>query len=404
MKKVLAAATLGIAALAVGVSSLAQGNKTFTVAWSGAITGPTSDAGSKYGLGIGDYCKWFSDKTPIPGWTVKCEVRDDNYDNSKTQRNLEDFAQNLKISGFLGYSTGGTLQVRGLLRELQMPAITGTYHVGLLDGADGDYVFLPISSYSEQLVSLVEYVAKQNKGAKIAFVVNPSPFGRLPAIDAKKAADMLGVEVVATDEVGGNNLDNTALLKRYEGLGVTHIIHQNTYGPVANILKDAKRLGLSKKFEQLGAHYAGGDDLIALAGDAAEGFTWTTGFWLYDEADKDGMRIIREMATQNKRGVSDASSIHYTAGTGAVAIMLEAARRAAAAKQEINNQSIYAQLLAMNGKNTYKSPFSLSTVSYSKDDHTGSQQLRLFEANKGTWRVLSAGVVSPTFKKIRPGR
>jgi branched-chain amino acid transport system substrate-binding protein len=395
----------GLAALmALAVSSAAVAQKTFTIGWSGAITGPTSDAGAKYALGIADYCKYANDAKLIPGWTVKCEVRDDNYDNAKTQRTLEDFAQNAKISAFLGYSTGGSLQVRGLLRELQMPSITASYHIGLLEGADGDYVFLPISSYSEQLVSLVEYLAKTNKAAKIALVVNPSPFGRLPAQDAKKAADMLGIQVVATDEVGGNNLDNTALLKRYESLGVTHVLHQNTYGPVSNILKDAKRLNLDKKFTQMGAHYAGGDDLIDLAGDAAEGFIWTTGFWLYDEADKEGMKLVRQMAAANKRGEKDASSIHYTAGAAATAIFLEAAKRAATAGQEVTNKSIYDALLGMNGSKAYRNPFTLTPVTYSKTDHTGSQSLRLLQVSKKKWRVLSAGVVSKLFQQIQPGR
>jgi branched-chain amino acid transport system substrate-binding protein len=404
MKKQLVIAAFGALMTAGFVSQVGAQSKVINLGWSGAITGPTSDAGSKYGLGVGDYCKWANEKQPIAGYTLKCETRDDNYDNSKTQRNLEDFAQNLKVSGFLGYSTGGTLQIRSLLRELQMPAVTGTYHAGLLEGPDGDYVFLPISSYSEQLVSLVEYVKNLNPSAKIAFVANPSPFGRLPVEDGKKAAIKLGLDVVATDEVGAGNLDNTALLKRYESLGVTHIIHQNTYGPVSNIVKDAKRLGLDKKITQLGAHYAGGDDLINLAGPAAENFLWTTGFWLYDEANQPGMQIIREMAKLAGRPETDASSIHYTAGTGGVAIMVEAARRAVTAKQDVTNKTIYEQLLKMNKANAYASPFSISKVDYTADDHTGSRNLRLFQAKKGKWVVVTPSVVSKLFKQIHPGR
>ncbi len=396
--------SLLVGAVAIfGLISSAGAQKTLNLGWSGAITGPTSDAGSKYALGVADYCKYTADKNLIPGYTIKCETRDDNYDNSKTQRNLEDWAQGDKIDGYLGYSTGGSLQIRGLLRELQIPAVMGTYHVGLLDGADGDYVFLPISSYSEQLVSLVEYVANENKNAKIAFVVNPSPFGRLPAFDAKRAAEKLGLEVVATDEVGANNLDNTALLKRYESLGVTHILHQNTYGPVSNILKDAKRLGLDKKIEQLGAHYAGGDDLINLAGAASENFLWTTGYYLYDESSQNGMQIIRNMAILGKRSEAEASSVHYTAGAAAASIMVEAARRAAL-KGDVNKTTIYQQLLGMNKAAAYACPFTLAKVTYDKDDHTGSQNLRIFKAKKGKWVVLNSGVVSKTFKAIHPGR
>ncbi len=405
-KTVIVGGLLALCGLAASViSSVSAQGRVLNLAWSGAITGPTSDAGSKYALGIADYCKWANDQKLVPNTTIRCETRDDNYDNAKTQRNLEDFAQSLKISGFLGYSTGGSLQVRGLLRELQMPAITASYHIGLIDGADGEYMWLPISSYSEQLVSLVEYVSTTNRAAKIALVVNPSPFGRLPAEDARKAAAKLGLQVVASDELAGNVLDTTAILKRYEGLGVTHIIHQNTYDPVSVMVKDAKRLGLDKKFTQMGAHYTGGDDLFLKAGDAAEGFIWTTGFWLYDEADKPGMQLVRTLAKVGGRAETIAQSVHYSGGAAATAIFIEAARRAVAANQDLTGPSLQAQLLAMNGAKAYDGAgFTLSKVTYSRTDKTGSEGLRLLRATKGKWDALTPIRTSKLFQDIRAGK
>ena len=115
------------------------------------------------------------------------------------------------------------------------------------------------------------------------------------------------------------------------------------------------------------------------------------------------MQIIRSMATLGKRSEAEASSVHYTAGAAAASIMVEAARRAAA-KGDVNKTSIYQQLLGMNKAGSYACPFTLSKVTYDKDDHTGSQSLRIFKAKKGKWLVLNAGVISKTFKAIHPGR
>jgi hypothetical protein len=60
--------------------------------------------------------------------------------------------------------------------------------------------------------------------------------------------------------------------------------------------------------------------------------------------------------------------------------------------------------LVENGANAYASPFSISKVDYSADDHTGSRNLRLFQAKKGKWVVVTPSVVSRLFKEIHPGR
>ena len=88
----------------------------------------------------------------------------------------------------------------------------------------------------------------------------------------------------------GKDLDNTAMLKRLMSKGVQYVISHTVQSPVATMLKDASRLGLAAKtygeegkLTFLGAHYTGGNDLIALAGAACEGFVWTTSFNLTSE-------------------------------------------------------------------------------------------------------------------------
>ena len=398
MKNVLT--LLALTTLALAGSASAQ--KTVTVGWSGAITGPTSDAGSNYGYGAEDYCKYANSANLVPGYKLNCVARDDQYVNANTQRNFEDYVGNMGAPLFLGYSTGATLQLKPTIQETKTPSIMGTFHIGNVDSPNGDYVYLPISSYSEQVVALLEFIAKKDRKAKIALVVNPSPFGRAPVDDARKAAARLGLTIVDVQEVGAGNIDNTALLKRFEAAGIQYVVNQNTAGPVSNILKDAQRLGLLGKMQFMGAHYTGGEDLTRLAGSAAQGFIWATSYYLSDEATQPGMMLVKKIGAQFSRSTAIVQSVHYTSGMTASAIAIEAIRRAAL-KGAVTNITVNDALLTFNGSRAYDPGFTVSPVIFTKTDHVGAEGLRYLQADSsGNFKAISSPFKSNLFRLVHP--
>ncbi|MEJ5336715.1 MAG: ABC transporter substrate-binding protein [Thermus sp.] len=392
----------------LAAAGLALGQQQVTLFWSGAITGPTSDAGAPYGAAVEDYCRYANERKLIPGVVLNCVVRDDQYNNANTQRFFEEAVDRFKIPLFLSYATGANLQLKPLIQELKIPTIPASMHVELVDPPNNDYFFIPTSTYSEQVVALLEYIAKQKKGAKVALVVNPSPFGRAPVADARKAAQQLGLQIVDVQEVGGGNLDNTALLKRLEAQGVEYIVHQNVAGPVANILKDAKRLGLDKKIKQLGAHYTGGPDLINLAGDAAEGFLWATSFYMYEE-DAAGIQLQKELGKKYGRPEAIVRSTNYTNGMLAAAIAVEAMRRAQERFKRITYETVYQAIIGMNGPNAFKPGFAVSTkqgieIDFTRSEHTGAEGLRILEAKGGRFVPVTEPFTSALFRKVHYGK
>ncbi|RTG97583.1 ABC transporter substrate-binding protein [Thermus scotoductus] len=392
----------------LAAAGLALGQQQVTILWSGAITGPTSDAGAPYGAAVEDYCKYANEKKLIPGVVLNCLVRDDQYNNANTQRFFEEALDRFKIPVFLSYATGANLQLKSLIQEVKVPTIPASMHVELIDPPNNDYFFIPTTTYSEQVVALLEYIAKQKKGAKVALVVHPSPFGRAPIADARKAAAQLGLQIVDVQEVGAGNLDNTALLKRFERAGVEYLVHQNVAGPVANILKDAKRLGLDKKFKQLGAHYTGGPDLISLAGDAAEGFLWATSFYMFHE-DAPGIRLQKELGQKYGRPQAIVGSVNYTNGMLATAIAVEAMRRAQERFKRITGETVYQALVGMNGPNAFKPGFAVSTkqgieIDFTKSERTGAEGLRILEAKGGRFVPITEPFTSALFRKVHYGK
>lgn len=380
--------------------------ETYMIGSSLAITGPTSDAGNPYAKGIEDYCKFTNDMKILGRDRVKCVVRDDAYQTATTKRNFEDFMdQDMVI--YLNYSTGSTLGLKKDFEEEEIPVLPASFHAGNL--VDSNYIFLPTASYSEQAIGLVEYVVRNHRGGtpKIALFLHPSAFGRGPLADVKKAikaglkADL--VEVVEH----GKDLDNTATIKRLLRKQVQYVVGQTIQSPVATLLKDAKRLdkiassfGQKGKITFMGAHYTGGNDLIALAGSASEGFFWTTAYTLTSEsgAGKDAQLAL---ARKYNRDAKTANSHNYSNGIMVTQIAIEAIRRVRAKGMKVTKKSVYDELHQMNGFNAYYPLTTVGPVSFSKSDHAGVDTLQLYVVKNGVFKTVGKPFVSEFAAKIK---
>jgi branched-chain amino acid transport system substrate-binding protein len=377
--------------LAIALPAQAE---TIKIASSLAITGPTSDVGNPYSKGIEDYVKFVND--------VKM-LGDDGYKTEVTKRNFEEFLDE-GIVLYLNYSTGSTLALGKDFDEEKIPVIPASFHAGNLAAK---YVFLPIVSYSSQAIALSEYIANNHKGkgkAKVAMFIHPSAFGRGPVEDTKKAvAAGLNIEIVEVVE-HGKDLDNTAMLQRFMNKGVQYVLCHTVQPPVATMLKSAQSLGVEAKtygekgkLTFLGLHYAGGPDLIALAGSAAEGYYWTTSYKLTSEP---GPGTDAQLALAKRYGRDDktANSQNYTNGIQVTQIAVEAIIRAKAKGKKITRASLYEELLAMHGYNAYYPLTTVGPVTYSKDDRQGVDQLQLYRVEGGIFKTVGLPFTSKYIK------
>ena len=384
-----------LAAGALATTALAQ---EVVIGWSGAITGPTSDAGQFVAQGVEDYCAWANENEVVPGYEIRCIVRDDQYDNDNTLRNFEAYLDE-DMDAFLSYATGGTLQLKLNAVEEEIPVISSSLHIGVIDPPDDEYNFLPTTSYSEQVVALLDWIADNHEGdepARVAMLVHPSPFGRAPVEDAREAAEMLGVEIVEVQE-HGDGTDYTAMLQRWSNEGVGYVIGQTVQSPIAAMLNSAQALGLKDEMTFLGAHYTGGNTLVSLAGDAADGFLWATSIPLPEQIPMQG-----ELASTYGRSGQTAADDNYASGALQTSIFVEAARRVVEAGGEPDPATIYEELLAMNEEaaGAYESPFGLGPVTYSESDRVGVDALHLLQVEDGAFVELTEPFSSETFQQV----
>jgi branched-chain amino acid transport system substrate-binding protein len=393
--------------LVLGFSVQVLAGETYKMGLSLAITGPTSDAGDPYSKGVEDYVKYVNDEKLLGDDKLVCFIRDDGYKTEVTKRNFEDFLDE-EIVFYLNYSTGSTLALKPDFEEEKIPVIPASFHAGNL--IDSNYIFLPIASYSSQAVGLAEYVVANHQGsgkAKVAMFIHPSAFGRASYDDVKKAIDVgLNIELVEIVE-HGKDLDNTAMLKRLKSKGVQYVISHTVQPPVATMLKGAQSLGMiattygeAGKITFLGAHYAGGPGLIALAGSAAENYYWTTSYKLMSAK---GAGTDAQLALAKRYGRDDklANDSNYTNGIMVAQVAVETMRRAKAKGKKVTRESLYEEMLAMNGYNAYYPLTTVGPVTYSKDDREGVDTLQLYVSKGGVFYALGAPFASEYVKKIK---
>jgi branched-chain amino acid transport system substrate-binding protein len=393
--------------LVLGFSVQALAGETYKMGMSLAITGPTADIGNPYSKGAEDYVKYVNDEKLLGDDKLVFLLRDDAYKTETTKRNFEDFLDE-EIVLYQNYSTGSTLAMKQDFEEEKIPTITASFHAGNL--VDSNYIFLPIASYSSQAVGLAEYIVANHKGsgkAKVAMFLHPSAFGRGPLGDVKKAIGIgLAIELVEVVE-HGKDLDNTAMLKRFQSKGVQYVISQTTQPSVATMLKGAQSLGMAAstygeagKITFLGCHYAGGPDLIGLAGSAAENFYWTTSYKLMT-AKGPGTDAQLALAKRYGRDAKLANSQNYTNGIMVIQVAVEAMRRVKSKGKKITRASLYEELLAMNGYNSFYPLTTVGPVNFSKDDREGVDTLQLYVAKGGVFQELGAPFVSEYVQKLK---
>ncbi len=397
-------ALLAFVLLALPAQALA--GEVYKIGLSLAITGPTSDAGNPYAKGVEDYFNFVNDTKMLGDDVIECTIRDDQYKNDVTKRNFEDFLDQ-GIVFYLNYSTGSTLALKRDFEEEKMPVIPASFHAGNLD--DSKYIFLPIASYSAQTIGLAEYVVKNHKDGtpKVAMFIHPSAFGRGPVEDVEKAvAAGLAMEIVEVVE-HGQNLDNTAMLKRLISKDVQYIISHTVQSPVATMLNDASSLGLvatsfgeEGKFTFLGAHYTGGNDLVALAGESAENFYWTTSYIVTSEPGP-GATMQLELAKRYNRDEKAANSHNYANGMMVAQVATELIRRAKEKGKEITKESLYEELLAMNGDAAFSPGTTVGPVTYSSTDQAGVDSLQLYVVKDGSFKSVGEPFVPEYTGKIK---
>jgi branched-chain amino acid transport system substrate-binding protein len=149
-------------------------------------------------------------------------------------------------------------------------------------------------------------------------------------------------------------------------------------------------------------------DLIALAGEAAEGFLWASPYFTAQD-DTPGIRLQKDLVARFGRPASYVENHNYTAGMLAAAIAIEAMKRAQERFKRITNETVYQAIVGMNGPNAFKPGLAVSTkqgieVDFTRSERTGAEGLRILEVKGGRFVPITDPFTSALFRKVHYGK
>ena len=353
------------------------------------LTGATADVGTDYGDGVRGFADWINSRGGIEGRPIDLIYQDYGYQVDRAEQLYTQFVGEGAVI-FMGWGTGDTEALRLRIAEDEIPFSSASLSHRLGDPAEAPYNFLLATTYSDQFRIALDWIAgNHGEGTPIvALMHNASPFGLSPARQGGVAfAEARGIDLTLYEMPRGA-VDFTAEFSRIRQSGAQYVVFQNTSGPAAVALTNARSLGLNVTFFCL--NWCSNAQVIDLAGDAAEGLMGTMPYAPLS-VDVPGTRVIREYL-ESKGESPEGKTNAYTQGWWTFAAFAEGMRRVLAAGEELTGANIKAALETFVD---YDLGGVTAPVTFTPTDHRGSKGLRIFRVEEGTWTPFTDFVQAP---------
>ena len=190
-----------------------------------------------------------------------------------------------------------------------------------LSGA-GPYFFRNWPSDEAEATAMAEFAVKRRDLRRFAILYSTSAYGvGLKDVFAQKIPE-LGATVVAQEAFREGDVDFRAQLTKIKGQRPDAVYITGYWKEFANILKQARELGLSSQFLSCGTFHE--PKLLQIAGNAAEGVVFVQP--MYDPAS--AAPAVSEFVSAFKSRFGIEPGLYAAHGYDATRILIEAARSA----------------------------------------------------------------------------
>ena len=290
-------------------------------------TGITSDVGVPYAEGVREYIQYVNKHGGVHGNHI--EFIDFNY--AYTVPEAISAYQEMVSKGviaIIGWGTDDTEALAPAVAKDKIPYISASYSEQLVSNKT-PYNFIGATTYSDQARLTLQWIKDtwkdKRRAPKVALLYNNTGFGLSPVRDAELFAKKIGVEIVAREIIGLQDLDATSQLLNIQKKGADYAINQHTLTATATILKDAKKLGLKTRF--IGLVWSFSEKLIPMAGNAAEGFMAPMPVAFWTETNLKGVQLMHKVHKKIS-GHNDPQPVQYTQGFINAYLLVEALKKA----------------------------------------------------------------------------
>ena len=353
------------------------------------LTGPTADVGTDYADGMRGFVDWINMRGGIEGRPIELVYQDYAYQVSRAEQLYTQFVAE-GVVAFMGWGTGDTEALRLRITEDEIPFSSASLSHVLGDPAEAPYNFLVATSYSDQFRIALDWIAgNHGEGTPVvALMHNASPFGLSPARQGGiDFAEARGIDLTLYEMPRGA-VDYTAEFSRIRQSGAGYVVFQNTSGPAAVAVQNARSLGLDATMICL--NWCSNAQLVRIAGDAAEGVMGTMPYAPLS-VDVPGTRIIHEYLEAKGRSAEGRTNA-YTQAWWTFAVFAEAMRQVLVAGDELTGANIRAALETFTDFDMQGVTVPLT---FTPTDHLGSKGLRIFRVEGGEWVPMTEFIRAP---------
>ena len=357
-----------------------------------ALTGPTSDVGVDYSLGIRDAVRWINDRGGIRGRKIELIFNDYSYDIAKARTFYEKYITEYGLELIQGWGTGDTQALMPLVNKDSVVYMSASYSAALTDAFYTPYNFFIGTDYSTSLRLAIKYIKESyspppapptpsdasapptpSQSPKMVFIYPDHPYGRAPIPAGKRMAAELGIKYGQDQLVALGAKTAVKELMKVKEYNPDWVWLGGTLSSCAVIIRDAGKIGLDTKF--IVNTWGFDERLPERAGPYANGRVYGVmpcAMW----GDKvPGMRDI--MAAHGKYRSAQKHTIHYVKGWVSMMVMSEAIKRAG---DDVTGPGIRDALEKLRNFNIGNLS---APITYTDRDHRPNSKLKIYKIEAG---------------------
>jgi branched-chain amino acid transport system substrate-binding protein len=239
-----------------------------------SITGPNSFLGEPERNSMQLLAEQINAKGGINGRPLELVIYDDEGDETKARLNAEKLIDKDKVLAIVGPSlTGTTMAIIPTVEKAQVPLISCAAGVKITTPVK-KWVFKTPQTDVMAVAKIYEFMKRQGIGT-IAILTVSNAFGDSGREQLIQQAASSGLQIVADEKYGANDVDMTSQLTKIRGLSPDAIVCWGTNPGPAVIARNMQQLGIKIPLYQ--SHGIASKKFIELAGPAANGIILPTG-------------------------------------------------------------------------------------------------------------------------------
>lgn len=337
------------------------------------MTGPVTNMTIPLVQATRNYIRHINEQGGVNGRKIKLIIEDDHYTIPGAIAGFKKLVFRDGILSILyGGGTGQTMALASQIKKERVPVITVSLAESLVNPVRR-YIFIPAASYDDEVKVIFDYIVKtlKAKNPRIAFTYPDTEHGKTGLRAAKKRAKFYNIGMVTEEIVGLNILEATSQILSLKRSKADYVIAHSGVGQTIILLRDARKFDYKPTF--IGDYYTCGEDLIKVAGKAAEKFIGVHSFnsW-YD--DTPGVANMREITLKYQPDTKIQTKF-YTQGWVTSLILGEAIKRAG---KDLNGDSL---VDALESLKDFDTKGLCGLITYNPTQHKPNQFSRFYKTD-----------------------